>query len=94
MANTLDKSRPSLNRIPLNGCAEIFDAALQDTYSDENKTTVFNQALVSVGLDSNTALAHQKVRVMIEENIHRTAKKELGRSSTGASVAAHHGSVP
>ena len=94
LANTLDKPRPFLNRIPVNRCAEIFDEALQAIYSDENKATVFNQALLSVWVDSNTALAHQKIRAMIEENINLIAKKEFDRSSKGVSVAAHNGSVP
>ena len=100
LANTLDKPRPFLNRIPVNRCAEIFDEALQAIYSDENKATVFNQALLSVWVDSNTALALQKIRAMIEEHIHLIAKKEFeknprlfDRSSKGASVAAHNGSA-
>lgn len=80
LANTLAKPRPFLNRIPEDRCAEIFDEALPAIYDNRKKAEVFNQALLSVWVDSNTSLAHRKIRAMIEENINLIAKKEFEKN--------------
>ena len=79
-ASTLAKPWHFLNRLPEDRCYEIFDDALQAIYDNQKKATVFNQTLLSVWVDPNSAMASRKISAMIAEEINQIAEKEFEKN--------------
>ncbi|GEM_PF-4263878 len=79
-ANTIAEPWHFLNRIPEDRCYEIFDDALQAIYDDQKKARVFNQTLLSVWVDPNSAMASRNISAMIAEEINQIAEKEFEKN--------------